>query len=584
MVSLSSSQKNAITRLELSVSVNKTTGVPRRITGFKPSAPRGIGGLGIRGEFPDEDTAAQFFMDHSEVLSMEAPESQTMLTAAIRDKQGNKCLRNVQRVGKVPVLGAEMLIRYDSSDRLKNYIGNFIPSVPTDLPTVPEVEIKKAMKAVTLHDAEAKPLPGAPSGTVILPIRRGARLAYRIAVSRPIETARMNKLEKVVIGKVPGIWDYFVDATKGEDVLLRLCRCRAGTYVTGRGYGYYSREIDNLSTYRNSSRQFSMSELAGPSRVKVTTYDASGISGDDPAPVAIDQNNVWDSDIQAPLVDCHVNSSTVAEYYAVRHGRNGVDGAGGEMRIWGNCPARQTYYIGPYIMIANRSPEEPQYDEFCALDVIAHEWTHAFVASCVDLPYEDWTGTIDEALADAFSVFVKAFADGRRDHAIESDWLFGRQVWMRTMKAPSIRNMKNPTNEGGVNDRGRPYQGYSTSGPMDSVQNGSQPDHLSLAVWPGDYDGYYDQTDWGGVHINNGILNKATYLISEGGDHHRVRCGEGVGLRVLEDLYYDLVTASLPSFWQDRDKKSAASGGRTTPEELELLRDALLVSVDQVYG
>ena len=105
-----------------------------------------------------------------------------------------------------------------------------------------------------------------------------------------------------------------------------------------------------------------------------------------------------------------------------------------------------------------------------SLDIVAHEITHGVTESEAGLVYHLQSGALNESFSDVFGVLVD-----------NNDWLIGEDVNI----SGALRSMENP----------RLY---------------NQPDHMNnFVVLPDDKD-----HDWGGVHTNSGIPNKAFYLVA----------------------------------------------------------------------
>ncbi len=155
-------------------------------------------------------------------------------------------------------------------------------------------------------------------------------------------------------------------------------------------------------------------------------------------------------------------------------------------------------------------------------DILAHEFTHAVVHNEIGLPYHNQQGALDESLADTFGAFVDS-----------ANWTIGEG-------SPSgvIRTMSNP-----------PANGH--------------PDRMSNFVTRPDT----SAGDWGGVHTNSGILNKAAFLITDGQNFntHNVR---GMGRNKAQRLYYNVLVNRL------RGNSDFADMARQMVAEAKALRGA----------
>ncbi len=581
MPDLNDVQRDSIRSMGLTVKVNRRTGVPRLMTGFT----RPLEGL------DDKERTLDFFRRHASIFRMKKPEQQVTFLRSDKDKMGNTCIRTQQTVGDgVKVFGSEMLIRLDAKRLPTHFVGQFFPGISHDFNTRPTVSVQDAQKKAAEHAKGNRVLKERGQEKWVLPMIKEPRLAYRMVVSGTIPIPDCTETSDQIIHKeIWGTWDYFVDARNDRGVLLRLSRNRmdGSRNAVTTGVGYYSESIDRLNVYYDADNEvYLLNDRTGDSGATICTCDALDTGGSEIAPVSSDSDGSWDAKIQAPLVDCHHYCGVVARYFRDRHGRKGVDGKGGEMRIWGNAPPDiRALYIGPHVLIGNG--DYNRFNEFCTLDLIAHEWTHGFIMSCADTPYESWSGALEEGICDSFATFVKLYYQGNEDAPVDDDWQIAAKAWRWKMRAPSARNLKDPPNPGHG-----PTDVYVRERALLSAIRGHQPDHLDQAADPMDSDCRDD--DFGGVHVNSGIFNKITFLLCKGGRFRDVECGNGLGVRIVERLYYDLVTSGLHNAYHPRGSAGEETQDEETvmndddiggiPAEVELMRDLLLVAIDAVYG
>ncbi|MFD8984169.1 M4 family metallopeptidase [Streptomyces sp. NPDC059564] len=129
-----------------------------------------------------------------------------------------------------------------------------------------------------------------------------------------------------------------------------------------------------------------------------------------------------------------------------------------------------------------------------SLDVIAHELTHGVTEYIAGLEYHNQSGALNESISDVFGSLVKQWS--LKQSAEEADWLIGADIWTPGIDADALRSMKAP---------GHAYN---------NAQFGRdpQPDRMSRFVHlPDTEDG-----DYGAVHYNSGIPNKAFFLTAVG--------------------------------------------------------------------
>src|SRR3954453_7586281 len=177
-----------------------------------------------------------------------------------------------------------------------------------------------------------------------------------------------------------------------------------------------------------------------------------------------------------------------------------------------------------------------------SLDVIAHELTHGITEHTAGLEYHNQSGALNESMSDVFGSVVKQWKLGQS--AKDADWLIGAEIFTPGLKGDALRSMKAP---------GSAY---------DSPELGKdpQPDHMSkYARLPDTEEG-----DYGGVHINSRIPNKAFYLtaINIGGN-----AWEAPGLIWYESLRASNTTTDFQEFADTTSPKAGQLHGANSKEQ-----------------
>lgn len=125
-----------------------------------------------------------------------------------------------------------------------------------------------------------------------------------------------------------------------------------------------------------------------------------------------------------------------------------------------------------------------------SLDVIGHELTHGVTEFSASLEYHNQSGALNESISDVFGSLIKQWT--LKQSAGTADWLIGAEIFTPRIKADALRSMKAP---------GSAYNNAA-------MGKDPQPDHMDRFVRLPDT----QRGDFGGVHINSGIPNKAFYL------------------------------------------------------------------------
>lgn len=174
-----------------------------------------------------------------------------------------------------------------------------------------------------------------------------------------------------------------------------------------------------------------------------------------------------------------------------------------------------------------------------ALDIVAHEFTHAVSSHTARFVYSEEAGALDESFADVFAVLIS-------NGDPITDWEIGEGVYTPNYAGDALRDLSAPSKYG-------------------------QPDHMDnfIHLEPGELPDP-DKNDNGYLHYNSGIPNKVAHLIIEGGTHYGIPV-EGISRQKAEQIYYLALSAylnsSTPSRWT-----------------FEQARHALLNACRQLYG
>jgi Zn-dependent metalloprotease len=128
-----------------------------------------------------------------------------------------------------------------------------------------------------------------------------------------------------------------------------------------------------------------------------------------------------------------------------------------------------------------------------SLDVIGHELTHGVTEFTAGLVYHKQPGALNESMSDVFGSLVKQFT--LKQDVKQADWLIGAGLLAPGVNGRALRSMKDP---------GSAFDDPRLGG------RDPQPKHMSEFVeLPDD-----EFNDFGGVHINSGIPNRAFYLVA----------------------------------------------------------------------
>lgn len=203
----------------------------------------------------------------------------------------------------------------------------------------------------------------------------------------------------------------------------------------------------------------------------------------------------------------YVNAGHTYSFYKDNFNRDSFDGNGSTLHstVHYGSGYNNAYWNGQQMVYGDG--DGSQFAPFStALDVVAHELTHAVTASTADMSYYGESGALNEAWSDIMGASVEAYAQGGTSSAT---WGIGEDIYTPSVGGDAMRYMADPT-----------------------------ADDVSYDYYPERYQGSYDN---GGVHINSGIANLAYYLLVNGGSHPRGKTSvsvNGIGIEKAEQIFY----------------------------------------------
>ena len=310
------------------------------------------------------------------------------------------------------------------------------------------------------------------------------------------------------------IREYFVDARDGR-VAFEFSDLKTQSAV-GRGQGVLG-DVKKVSVSPSAGQFVTTDRLRPPA---INTYDMRGdylrtnqylndvirLSAND---LASDADNSW---TDAAAVDAHVYAGWTYDYYFKRFNRRGLDNANRAVEILVH-PIRRTdvfnlfddfsdfytnaFYAGDGVVLFGEGlpPQVTlggQSWDFLAgaLDIVAHELTHAVTDYSSGLIYQNESGALNESFSDIMGTSVEFYFQQPGSGNLRADYAIAEDV----VRPGGIRSMSDPQAHG-------------------------DPDHYSRR--------FTGAGDNGGVHINSGIPNQVYYFAARqglprgGARHHR---------------------------------------------------------------
>jgi len=449
-----------------------------------------------------------------------AAPSETLRTLeVIEGRGGTRTVRFGQRVGDVPVFGAQYLVHMkETADGLETEAVNGHVFTELDVTTAPKLNLATARK---LAFTRVRPMIVERSeykGLSVLPAGDGL-LSYRFT----LWGSRFGE---------PAQEELFINAHNGSSA-LSYSNLHFASPVTIDGTTSHGGPPVSLKAFTRDG-VFELRDRSRPmwspttSKGQITTHDV----GNSPFYEAVGSN--IDTDPTEPFsdgaaVDAHYGAGLTYEFFRAL-GRNSIDGQGMDIKSSvhysdGNGPYCNAFWDGKQMVYGDCAPSET-YPMSADLDVVGHELTHGVTQYTADLVYLNQSGAINEGMSDYFGNAIDNLQSGLATGAPNSG-----------ETGEDLCKVANPTN---------------WECPLRDMNDGRT---------TADYLFYLADFDLGGVHDNSTIFSGALWDIREDlGDE-----------RADQIVYRALSThmSPLDDFVDGRNAvRLAAELGGATPAEL----------------
>lgn len=354
-----------------------------------------------------------------------------------RDALGQTHVKFQETLRGLPVFGAEYVIHSDASGNVTAMNGRFLAD--NDLPRNPTVDAQAATQRATLQA-------GITGGRQL----GDTTLTYVINEKSKGFLAWTSRIE-YTDSEGPQIDRIFADATTGDLVL------KAPEFQRLKSRKVYS--ANNGTTLPGT-----LLWSEGQAQTSDTTAQAAfNYAGD------------------------------VYDYYKNVHGRDSYDNAGATIisTVHYSTNYNNAYWNSTQMVYGDG--DGVQFIPLAkALDVDAHELTHAVTERTANLTYSNESGALNEATSDILGNSAEAWARRCSTCTVgtpdSNTWKVGEDIYTPGTAGDALRYMNDPA-------LGGDYDYYPTR--------------------------YTGTSDNGGVHSNSGIANLAYYLMTMGGTHPR---------------------------------------------------------------
>ena len=324
-----------------------------------------------------------------EAANFDLPSDLQLVQSFYNVQNGLTYERYQQYFGVAQVLGGQVTLYIDDSGTIATVIGAHYPDIaPANFARLSGANAR----AVVDRDIGA----GGNRNVDLLINPETGRYFHRIETQRPYSR-----------------WFHWIDADNGR-VLNKYDAIETDHDIGVKG------DIKNISGLTTDHSQDRRRRDRGywlqSGENRQLTYDDGNDGG--VANIMIDDDNHWDlvttdrsSPGQPAGVDAHFYADVVYNYYDTVHGRNSFNGSGASMvsivHIGDNL--NNAFWNGQQVVYGDGDGIDIR-ELSGALDVVAHEWTHAYIQYTSNLIYQDESGALSESFSDQMGTSIEFWA------------------------------------------------------------------------------------------------------------------------------------------------------------------------------
>lgn len=440
------------------------------------------GQLSKPSESPIEESSIDFIKHYKALFGVKDPEKEIELDSANTTPKGY-FINLKQKKDGLDVIGGKITLRIDNGiiTTVANY---FEPNVLVK--TTPALSKEEAV-AIARREANLTKV-ATDVALVIFHWEGKFRLTYKTDF-------QFNPNPE------PSRYRVYVDANDGTVVLVENRVMHAGSAV-GSGIGVDGK-LKSFDTYeKNGIFYLGNAPLPNTTSTTIKTYTANNIKSL-PGKILKDANNSWEDPAG---VDAHFYGNFVFDFYKNNFSSfswfagSGFDTSHGLLStVHYGTAYDNAFWNGTQMVYGDGGTTF--FPLSGALDVVAHEITHGVTEAINNLIYSQESGALNESWSDVMGIFASI------DYGDDLPYWLAEDI-MKIAKTPgkeayyALRRMDDPP----FRTDSYPENDYDPKNPLNSwgqPEHTSEQYHAASRPW----------TDYGGVHINSGIPNKAAYLI-----------------------------------------------------------------------
>jgi len=438
-------------------------------------------------EVPGEGSATKFLEENKELFGIDNTKEELKVVEVNKDDIGDTFVKFAQVIEGTEVDNSLINVHYDKNGVIVSVNGNLEENKEITTLGSKVISPEEAIE-IAKSQFEIKKLKKTPK-------------AEKLVITEDGVNYEVYKINIFFMEPTIGNYDVFVEVNSGKVIKIED-KIRYNNPVTGTGIDVLgkTREL-NLN---QSGDQYQMIDLTN--KGSIYTYDAkNGISDGD---LVSNTTGKFTTEADKSPVSAHHNAGKVISFYKNVFQRDSLDNNGMDVHSFTHFDLNynNAFWSGGVMIYGDGDGEEFTYLSG-DLDVVGHEMTHGVIEYTADLAYHNQSGALNESMADVFGVLISTYdkynVANRGTWKFDSaDWVVGDDIYTPNIQGDALRSLKDPTLYG-------------------------QPAHMTE---------YYEladtkDEDWGGVHINSGIPNKAAYNIAS-----------NIGMDKTAKIYYRALT------------------------------------------
>ncbi|HET9712951.1 MAG TPA: thrombospondin type 3 repeat-containing protein [Pyrinomonadaceae bacterium] len=429
--------------------------------------------------------AMAFLERHADLFGLVTPRETLYVSRLVSDGGGDHVFFD-QHAGPIPVFGAQLAVHLRDS-HIVAANGNYVPG--TLPPAEPALTAEAAVNLALQHAGPGSQLTGAARlnyfdwRMLYDPSPEKGKASPRLRAETRLAW-RLTVLERASRSG----WDYFVDAQSGA-VITRLPIDRHQAPQKD----YWIRTVNNMGEAPFCGFVSATDWFTEAGLVPGAMPDAEGTAAFASTDVIYDFFN-----------DNFALRSWNGNDAQIRFNLDDLDSAG------------NAFYISfcNHFVFGNN---------MASRDVMAHEFTHGVTQSFVSFLGSYEPGTLDESYADIFAALIET-----------SDWTITARGLIRSLINPPVVSDSLTVDCGPL----PPLTGCILPPGPSTFPN---PDRVSALIRNATND---SSGDFGAIHANTGVTNKAAFLIAAGGTHNGITT-VGIGRAKTAQLYFEVLTGFL---------------------------------------